>query len=258
MVYRSGDSGKSWALVRRDAGVGLNAVAMSGDGAVAIAVGDDGTVLVSTDRGKSWNPRDSKTSNDLNAVALEEGDTAALIVGDDITILQLTSSRQAGFSKISLVGEPRIRRHFSEEEIAREIARIENLEEEERQKEYKERQDKYSVTKDKILIYSTGLRIGSILVFLLWVRQIVDLMYYSLRLAVYYNARANAIRLFSSEELSRPGEGDVSSRRERIALLEQLMHAVSPDNIDIGRSPRSVVEHAMRLARAMLRRGKKD
>ena len=36
------------------------------------------------------------------------------------------------------------------------------------------------------------------------------------------------------------------------------MHAVSPDDIDIGRSPRGVVEQAMRLARAMLRREAKD
>lgn len=250
LVYRSGDSEKSWDLVQSNVGVDLNAVALSGDGDVAIAVGDDGIVLVSTDGGENWNARDSRTSNDLNAVALEEGEIAALIVGDRMTILQLTSSRQVGFSKISSVGEPRIRRHLSEEEIGR----IENLEEKENQGEYSE----YSATKDKVLIYSTGLRIGSILVFLLWVRQIANLMHYNLRLAVYYNARANAIRLFRSEELSRPGEGDVLSRQERIALLEQLMHAVSPDNIDIGRSPRSVVEHAMRLPRAMLRREAKD
>ena len=249
LVSRSGDSGKSWDLVQSNVGVHLNAVALSGDGAVAISVGDDGTVLVSTNGGKNWNSRDSKTSNDLNAVALEEADIAALIVGDKMTILQLTLSGQEELSKITSVRKLQIRRSLSKEE-----EEIEKLGERGSQDE----QDEYDATKDKVLICSTGLRIGSILVFLLWVRQMANLMHYNLRLAEYYDARAKAIRLFSSEELSRPGEGDVSSRQERIALLEQLMHAVSPDNIDIGRSPRSVVEHAMRLPRAMLRREAKD
>ena len=245
LVSRSGDSGKSWDLVQSNVGVHLNAVALSGDGAVAIAVGDDGTVLVSTNGGKNWNAPDSRTSNDLNAVALEEGDIAALIVGDKMTVLQLTLSGQEELSKITSVRKLQIRRSLSEEE--EEIAKL-------GERGSQDEQDEYDATKDKIFIYATGLRIGSILVFLLWVRQMANLMHYNLRLAVYYDARANAIRLFSSEELSRPGEGDVSSRQERIDILEQLIHAVSPDNIDIGRSPRSVVEHAMRLARAMLRR----
>ena len=247
LVSRSGDSGKSWDLVQSNVGVHLNAVALSGNGAVAVAVGEDGTVLVSTDRGKNWNSRDSKTSNHLNAVALEKGDTAALIVGDDRTILQLTLSGQEELSKITSVRKLQIRRSLSEEEEEE----VEKLGE-------RGSQDEYDATKDKVLIYSTGLRIGSILVFLLWVRQMANLMHYNLRLAEYYRARAKAIQLFSSEELSRPVEGYVSSRQERIALLEQLMHAVSPDNIDIGRSPRSVAEHGMRLPRAMLRREAKD
>ena len=246
LVSRSDDSGKKWSRVQSNVGVHLNAVTLSSDGAVAIAVGDDGTVLVSTDGGKNWDGRNSGTSNALNAVALEKGDTAALIVGDNRTILQLTPSGQVGFSKIASVGELQIRRALSEEEIRE----IENLEE--------ETTSEYSATKDKVLVYSTSLRIGSILVFLLWVRQIANLMHYNLRLAVYYEARAKAIELFRSGDLSRPGDENALSRQERIALLEQLMHAVSPDNIDIGRSPRSVVEYAMRLARAMLRRGKKD
>ena len=250
LIYRSEDSEKSWDLVQSNVGVHLNAVALSGDGDVAIAVGDDGTVLVSTSGGKNWNAPDSKTSSDLSAVALEEGDIVALIVGDKMTILQLTLSGQEELSKITSVRKLQIRRSLSKEEEEE----IEKLGE----RGSRDEQDEYDATKDKVLIYSTGLRIGFILVFLLWVRQIANLMHYNLRLAEYYGARAKAIRLFSLEELSRPGEGDVSSRQERIALLEQLMHAVSPDNIDIGRSPRSVVEHAMRLPWAMLRREAKD
>lgn len=258
LVSRSSDSGKTWARVQSNVGVYLNAVTLSGDGDVAVAVGEDGTVLVSTDRGESWNAPDSRMPNYLNAVAFEEGDTAALIVGDRMTILQLTLSRQEGPSKIESVGELQVRRLLSEEKIKerREKLKREELEREKLEREELERE--YKATTDKVFIYSTSLRIGFVLVFLLWVRQIANLMHYNLRLAVYYDARANAIRLFRSEELSKPGEGDVSSRQKRIDLLEQLMRAVSPDNIDIGRSQRSVVGHAARLARGMLRREAKD
>ena len=244
LVYRSDDSGKSWELVQSNVGVHLNAVTLSGDGIVAVAVGDDGTVLVSTNGGENWNARDSRTSNDLNAVALEKGETAALIVGDNMTILQLTSSSQEGLSKIASFGEPQVRRYLSEKEEER----IKSLEE--------GIPRKYSMTEDKVLIYSTVLRIGSILVFLLWVRQITNLMHYNLRLVAYYKARGDAILLLGA--LKQPDEKEELSQSKKIHLLKRLMREVSPDDIDIGRSPRGVVEHTTRLARAMLRRGKKD
>ena len=139
----------------------------------------------------------------------------------------------------------------NEEKIGKEIEKIEK-EEEERIKEG------YDATKDKVLVYSTSLRIGSILVLLLWVRHMANLMRYNLRLAAYYDARADAIRLFRSEELSQPDEKKELSQSKKIHLLKRLMRTVTPDDIDIGRSPRGVVEHAMRLARGMLRREKKD
>jgi len=244
LVYRSANSGKNWTHAPSGVSLSLNAVALSGDGTVAIAVGDDGTILVSTDRGGNWNSRDSGTSNDLNAVALEKGDTAALIVGDNRTILRLTLPEQEDLSEITSVGELQIRRHHSEEEREK----IEQL----------EQQEEFDILSGSVLVYTMPLRAGFVLVFMLWVWQMANLMHYNLRLAAYYDARADAMRLFRSEELSRPGEGDVSSRQKRIDLLEQLMNAVSPDDIDIGRSPRGVVEHATRLARAMLRREAKD
>ena len=42
------------------------------------------------------------------------------------------------------------------------------------------------------------------------------------------------------------------------APMTKVTRTVTPDDIDIGRSPRGAVEHAMRLARGMLRREAKD
>ena len=253
LVYRSANSGKNWTHAPSGVSLSLNAVALSSDGTVAIAVGDDGTVLVSTDRGGNWNARDSGTSNDLNAVALEKGDTAALIVGDNRTILRLTLPEQEDLSEITSVGKLQIRRSLSEEE-EKEIEK--EIERKTIEKRIQESQAEYDATKDKVLIYSTGLRIGSILVFLLWVRQMANLMHYNLRLAAYYKARGDAILLLGA--LKQPDEKEELSRSKKIHLLKRLMREVSPDDIDIGRSPRSVVEHATRLARAMLRREAKD
>lgn len=254
LVYRSEDSGKSWEFVQSNVGVHLNAVTLSGDGIVAVAVGDDGTVLVSTDGGKNWDGRNSRTSNALNAVALEEGDTAALIVGDDIIILQLTLSGQEDLSKITSVGELQIRHPLSEEEVRKIEREVERFEK--KRRFGGERKNEHN---DRVRDFSTDaliLRIASALIFLLWIRHTASVMYYHWRLAAYYKARGDAILLLGA--LKKPDEKEELSQSKKIHLLKRLMRGVSPDDIDIGRPPRGVMEHAMRLARAMLRRGKKD
>ena len=254
LVYHSTNGGENWKHAQSGVSVDLNAVALSGDGAVAIAVGNDGTVLVSTDKGENWNARDSRTSNDLNAVALEKGDTAALIVGGNRTILQLTLSGQEDLSKITSVGKLQIHISLSEEEETEIEEEIEEIEEERRYGE--ETKDEHDGRVRAFFIGTQILRIGSVLIFLLWIRHTASVMYYHWRLAAYYDARGDAILLLGA--LRQPDEKEELSQSKKIHLLKRLMRGVSPDDIDIGRSPRGVIEHAMRLARTMLRRGKKD
>ncbi len=60
----------------------LRSIALSGDGKTAIVAGDDGAILVSTDRGKSWKVAESITGKDFIRVALNKKGNIAIAVGD--------------------------------------------------------------------------------------------------------------------------------------------------------------------------------
>ena len=231
-IYRSEDRGRRWKFVKSNVGLNLNAVTLNADGSDMIAVGEDGTVLVSTDRGKNWVRRNSGTAVDLNTVALEKDARAALIFGDDRTTLEMLSSGQEPFARIAPIEGLRIVKPLSEEEK-------DNIDEEVEKGES-------NIFRPTIIIYSSSLRIGSILVLLLWIRHAAGMMLYNLRLAAYYDARADAAGLVGWEE---------SPQLSEMIDLRELIRAVSPDDLDIGKSPRGMVEWAVRLVGTILRSG---
>ena len=101
MIQSSDDKGMTWEILRitntksapkpgfrpgskRDDSMrDFNAVALSGDGSIAIAVGDGGMIQVFTAQGKRWTSHDAGTDDDFNAVALSENSTLAIAVGDN-------------------------------------------------------------------------------------------------------------------------------------------------------------------------------
>ena len=244
LVYHSIDGGKNWEIIKNKIGVDLKAVTLSSNGSTAVAVGEDGIILVSTDGGKKWDDErfkdheSERPSNYLNAVALERGAKTALIVGDNTTILRLTIPNQKEFSAsahIEPIYEFQITRNLSEEEKERKKERIiregEAIEKrrkitEEEKKRRNERERIYNVLEDKVFVRASILRIGSILLFLLWIRHTAGLVSYNLRLAAYYYARADAIRLVGWEEAPQPN---------KMADLVQMIREVSPDDIDTRR-----------------------
>lgn len=79
-------------------------------------------------------------------------------------------------------------------------------------------------------------RVGVLVVLLFLVSFLVNLYRYNMRLAAYYDARADALALFQLTDLGLP----------------ELILALSPDGMDFGKMPRSPTDHAVELAKAML------
>ena len=87
-------------------------------------------------------------------------------------------------------------------------------------------------------------RVVVILITLFLVQILVSLYRYNTRLAGYYDARADALLLLHAEE------GIV----QRMPFAE-LMAALSPDGVDFGRAPKTSLDHAMAMAKEVLRVG---
>ena len=71
----------------------LNQIIYSGNG--YWAVGDNGTILESTDNGTTWTQKNSNTTHNLNSIS---GDIPMLITGDGGTVLKSTNSGDNWFS----------------------------------------------------------------------------------------------------------------------------------------------------------------
>jgi photosystem II stability/assembly factor-like uncharacterized protein len=65
-----------------DTTAGLTSLALSADGATALAVGESGTILRSPDSGAIWTPLTSGLTANLLSVALSADGMTALIVGN--------------------------------------------------------------------------------------------------------------------------------------------------------------------------------
>ena len=225
VVWASTDSGKTWS--RRDSRVGnsLEAVALSGDGEVAVVVGRDGDVLVSEDPGKrTWTSRESSTANRLYAAALH-GKRALVVVGEDSTILRSESSSGETFPTMERVRFPRREQQARAEEESPQPGRI-NLTE-------------------SFQHYS--LLVGITAVFMFMAQHLFGLVRYSLRIAAFYHARRDAIRL--TWEKNFPNSTNIDE-------LDQLMQALSPDTLEIGRPSRTMMDRMMWMVNRFIAGGR--
>ena len=227
-TWVSVDGGKEWDRRASRVGDTLEAVALNHDGSTAVAVGGDGTILVFTTRDKEWKQRASGTPQSLSAVAIIDDGETAIVVGDNATVLR---SKNGSFSRFS-----KLKAAFAEEEAV-------FTEERERQSPQEDtRRDSVLSTVD---FETNFLRVGTVLILLFMVRYLISLTRYNLRLAAFYDARRDAIRLTGTETFPRPAS---------VRDLERMMHALSPDEVDLCHPPRTIIGYAMRLARWMSRR----
>lgn len=229
---------RKWTSRDTKAGNSLEAVALNEDGRIAVAVGGDGTVLVSRDRGVTWRAPYSRTAHRLHAVTFSRDGRSATAVGDESTILRLSLSPSGATpDEVTLLNAKSILKKSTLQE--RDQGRIEAPEKADKAPE---KADKTKIAS----IYTIIERIGIVFIVLVMVQYLMSLARYNLRLAAFYKARRDTIRL-AEKELPRP---------ESIDELERMMQALSPDDLDFGRASRNPVNLAMQLARSIRGDGK--
>ena len=255
---------KTWCEGSSNVGDRLNAVALDGDGDRAVAVGRDGAVLISTDYGRQWHSRDVGTANELYAVTIDEEGKVAIAVGENGTILRSESSHGSGFMEFESVF-PRLE---SVPEIEPGTSNVANSN---------------TVTEAAFfyaqLIYRNLVIVGPVLVLIFAIRYLVILTRYTLRLSAFYDARGDAVlfALSPEEKTGSPQPPPVEQgssqceeeqadpprlpeadsdlpRPTNVGELEQLMRAVSPDDLDFGRTPKTTIEQVARLAKVIVGR----
>ena len=87
------------------------------------------------------------------------------------------------------------------------------------------------------LISTVTTRIGSVLILLFLVQILTSLYRYNIRLAAYYDARADGLEIIGTDS----GE-----------IFENIVRALSPETIDFGKGPTSPAGHAVELAKEVL------
>ena len=223
VVRRSADCGRTWRSSDSKQGNSLEAVSLGDKGKIAVAVGRDGTVLVSEDKGVNWTFRDSRTANRLYGVAFDAQSRMAIIVGDDSIILRSKSTSEEVFPEMTTVPKDDI--PLPEESGPEKI-------------DAGEQQEDQQPSLLAGLIHSNLLRVGITVLFMFMAQHLFGLARYKFRLAAYYDARHDAILLIPADAFPRP---------ENIDEIEQLMQALSPDTLEIGRPSKTIMDRMMQM-----------
>ena len=223
VVRRSTDGGQTWSSSDSKQGNTLEAVSLGDKGETVVAVGRDGTVLVSEDKGVSWAFRDSRTANRLYGIALDAQSGTAIIVGDDSIILRSKSTPEEVFPEMTTVSK----------------ADVPLLEESSPEKSGAEEQREDQRTSLLTgLIQNNLLRVGITVLFMFMAQHLFGLARYKFRLAAYYDARRDAVLMITADDFPRP---------KNIAEIGQLMQALSPDTLEIGRPSKTIMDRMMQM-----------
>lgn len=215
------DSGQTWDSKESNVGDRLEAISLSHDGTIAVAAGRDGTIVVSTDQGRTWTSPGNRTAKRLYSLALSSNGKWATAVGRDATLLQLSSigknrRPEVVVTTFTTVSETAMEKDPGPQELS-------NL----------DYTDVFHTS-----LYYRGLfwPIGSILIVMFTVRYLILLTKYYLRLSGFYYARGDAILLCDSKALPHPATIDE---------LDQLIRALSPEELEFERTPRNLMKQAL-------------
>jgi hypothetical protein len=200
----------------------LHSVRFSADGQRGWVVGENGTILSTTDGGASWKPQTSGTSNTLFGVQFSADGQRGWVVGQNGTIQ--TGHVPNGRDIDDTISKEKNNISGAQQEITRlqkERARIDPSQGE-------------HPWMESVFVQVQASRIGVILVILFFVNILLNIYRYSFRLAGHYDARADALALAQTPLGPR---------------FEQLARAMSPDTVDFGRAPRNPAEQLLDVAR---------
>lgn len=236
VVRGSADGGRTWFSSDSKQGNSLEAVSLGDKGKIAVAVGRDGTVLVSEDKGVNWTFRDSRTANRLYGVALDAQSRTAIIVGDDSIILRSKSTSEEVFPEMTTVLK-------NDTPLPEESGPEKSDAGEQRESSPNEPEtcgDECSEQRTALLVWLQNnlLRVGITVLFMFMAQHLLGLARYKFRLAAYYDARRDAILLTPADAFPRP---------KNIDEIEQLMQALSPDILEIGRPSKTIMDRMMQM-----------
>jgi hypothetical protein len=93
-----------------------------------------------------------------------------------------------------------------------------------------------------VLVSAIVTRLGSVVLLLFLVKILVPLYRYNIKLASYYDARADALELMNIQGFG--GGADT--------MFEKLSTVLTPETIDFGNPPSSPAEQAIELAKYVL------
>lgn len=251
------NGGTTWE--KRESGTvnKLSAVHFAADGKTGAAVGERGTMLATVDGGKTWKKRQSDTLESLRAIDFADSGKTGVAVGDSGAIV-ITTDFQVDPKEIESVDK--LVKFLGRKDAPGAVRNrgldtlLLDLEGQRNQlsdfiaglEQYTEflAKARAALVDPKFLIWINATRVAIIFIILFLVQILVNLYRYNTRLAGYYDARADALMLMTVEEIGSKKVG-----------LDALMIALSPDMLDFGKSPKTAVDHAMGIAKELLRTG---
>ena len=192
-------------------------------------VGGGGTILTTSDFGATWTKQDSGAETWFDGVALTDSGRGIVVGGrraieaGDILVTSDFGTTWTPFEEKTLE---------QKETLFQEIRDLETGPGE-------------PLTATEELMSRASIRLAILVLVLFLVQVLVGLNRYNTRLAAFYLARADTFLLLS-----------VSAGDDPIPLpldiTERLTQVLSPDQLDFGRTPKAVAQHAVDLARNLL------
>ena len=227
-ILTTANAGATWIERNSDTEAALGGIALADNGR-AIAVGENGTILTTANAGATWIERNSDTEAVLGGIALAD-DGRAITVGVGIGIIS-SDSGSTWTKRISSLEEVRAERELLLQEIRNlEVGGVGQA----------DQTPGEPPTASEELMRTGPIRLAIVVLLLFLVQVLVGLNRYNTRLAAFYLARADTLLL-------------LPDRTDPIPLnaAERLTEMLSPDQLDFGKTPKAVAQHAVELMRAL-------
>ncbi|MDE0459506.1 MAG: hypothetical protein OXI15_19620 [Chromatiales bacterium] len=238
---------QNWYLLDKPTAERLNAVVIDQHSNTTLAAGEGGTIVASSDQGSTWTFIERKSPNEINALAFDG--QIALFAGEYATLLrgEVPEGKDARDMQVDVISSGFEQRQKKEmlgrqrhelEDLIRDLTELE-------EKAAKEAQDMQDDLSQYIFFQTNALRISVLVVLMFLSQHLMILMRYRWRLGEFYYARANAMKMTSHA---------VAWSALSAHEFDVIIRALSPDAVELGRTPRSAVEMGIDFAKSVMRR----
>ena len=233
----------------------LSEVFLLEDGRRGWAVGDSGTIRATSDGGKIWTEQASGTENHLASVQFLADGLRGWAVGSNGTILRLETCdfsaisdaktyQDYGAALLALSADaPDLRSHYDdafltiEKKIKEYVASIAEFKKEIQQLDRDNSQAKVQGLFDErewfSFARSSVTRLGVVGFFVYFISLLSNLYRYMIRMAAFYNARADALMLMDPSKIG----------------FDVLVDKLAPDALSFGKQGAGPMDHAFELAK---------